>query len=387
MSAFQELVFQPARLPEKAEELRQKTRAFLKKELADYSPVQRSNTWSEGNEAFSAKLGKAGLIGLALPKDYGGGGYTNLERYAVMEELLFAGAPVGYHWIADRQSAPLLLRYGSKAQKEEIIPKICKGKVGFCIGMSEPGSGSDLASVQSKATKTSDGWRLNGSKIWTSGAQRAHYMIGLFRSGDDPNGRHQGLTQFLIDMKNTSGIEIRPIKDLAGYEHFNEVFFDDALIPEEALIGGEGQGWAQVTAELSLERSGPERFLSTMVLFQAFADAHQHSQNEEISKTIGSLMGDLITLRAMSISVSAMLAEGRDVSVQAAIVKDLGAAFEQNLLIALEALMDIVPDRSDKASELQQVLANLMMIAPSFTLRGGTIEILRGIIARGIGAR
>ena len=332
-------------------------------------------------------MGAEGFIGLTLPKHYGGAGLSNIERYVVVEEALYAGAPVGFHWIADRQSAPLILKHGTEEQKQSILPGVCRGEIGACIGLSEPNAGSDLASLQASAVRSGDGWRLNGTKLWTTGAHVSDYMIGLFRTEPASESRHQGLTQFVIDLKNTAGISIRPIEDLAGHSHFNEVSFVDALVPSDAVLGTEGQGWKQAMEELSLERSGPERFLSCMVLFTELLDTLKEREEAEIVRGLGRILGDLITLRNMSISVTTMLNRGEDVSMQAAMVKDLGADFEQRLPAIVQQMVEIEPSLNERASPLAKVLANLTMIAPSFSLRGGTVEILRGIIAKGMGAR
>ena len=384
---IEKFTFYPGTLPAGCDRLRQEVRSFLDRELTEYTPVYRSNSWSMIDSAFSAKLGAAGFLGITVPIEYGGRGLSNLERYVISEELLFAGAPVGFHWISDRQSAPLILRHGTEEQKNTILPAICRGELSCCIGMSEPNAGSDLAGLQAKAQRNDQGWLINGTKLWTSGAHEASYMVGLFRTGPQTDNRHAGLTQFIIDMKNTEGVTVRPIDDLAGHHHFNEVIFEDALVPADAVLGTEGQGWQQVMEELALERSGPERFLSCMVLFSELVAIAGSNANTEIKKGIGKLLGDLMCLRNMSLSVANSLAQGEDASLKAAVVKDLGAEFEQRMPALVQQLVEVEPGFGETTSDFQQVLANLTMIAPSFSLRGGTVEILRGIIARGLGVR
>ena len=149
-----------------------------------------------------------------------------LRGSSLVEELLAAGAPVSAHWIADRQSAPLILRYGSETQRQFFLPRICRAEAFFCIGMSEPGAGSDLASVQSRATRTPSGWRIRGRKLWTTNAHRSHYVIALLRSSGNPEDRQKGLSQFVVDLQQP-GVSIQPIEDLAGDRHFSEIVFDD----------------------------------------------------------------------------------------------------------------------------------------------------------------
>src|SRR5690606_28048153 len=132
----------------------------------------------------------------------------------------------------------------------------CSAEAFFCIGMSEPNAGSDLASVGSRAVRREGGWRLNGRKIWTTHAHEAHYMIALVRTSGEAGDRQQGLSQVIVDL-SLPGVTVRPIRDLTGDSHFSEVFFDDVLLADDALIGQEGDGWKQVNAELAFERSGP----------------------------------------------------------------------------------------------------------------------------------
>jgi alkylation response protein AidB-like acyl-CoA dehydrogenase len=380
MGAFR---FDAVTIPHEAEAVRAEVRAFLAEEMPAIPPHIRAGSWSRYVPAFSRKLAERGWIGMAWSKAYGGHERSFLERYVVIEELLAAGAPVGAHWIADRQSAPTILKFGTEAQKLSIVPRIAKGEVFFCIGMSEPDSGSDLAATRAKAEKTADGWVLNGTKLWTSGAKTAHYMIGLFRTSTE--SKHGGLTQFLIDM-TTPGITVRPIRDLTGDAHFNEVVLENVHLPADAVLGGEGQGWAQVTSELAFERSGPERFLSSMRLIVELIGAIGPEPNEKQAAALGRLTAHLVTLRRMSVSVAGMLARKEDPALEAAVVKDLGAVFEQEIPGLAAQLIEAEPTL-DHATTYERVLAELTMINPSFSLRGGTREILRGIIARGLGLR
>ena len=152
---------------------------------------------------FSREVGKRGWIGMTWPKAYGGGERTALERYVVLEEMLAVGAPVGAHWIGDRQSGPLILRLGTEEQRREFLPRIVSGDLAFAIGLSEPDSGSDLASLRTKAEKVPGGWKINGRKVWTTNAHRCDFMIALLRTAPapDPKARHQGLSQFLVDCR------------------------------------------------------------------------------------------------------------------------------------------------------------------------------------------
>ena len=386
-SIADKLRFDPCELPADLQSLRQEVRAFLANELQDYSVVKRSHSWEAYDAEFSAKLGEHGWLGMTLPKKYGGQGCSAFERYVVVEECLVAGAPTGFHWVADRQSGTLLTRYGNEAQKQEIIPKITAGKACFCIGMSEPNSGSDLASLRTKAEKTENGWLVNGTKIWTSQAHRADYMIALFRSDPDPEKKHAGLSQFLIDLKKTEGITPRTIENLAGGKNFNEVSFVDVELPADALIGIEGEGWKQVTEELALERSGPERYLSCFYLLRELINILKDCANPAILAKIGTQVAWATTLRTMSLSIASQLHAGENPTLAASVVKDLGCQFEQTLPGLAQELCDLEPTLEGYGVPYQQILGNLIQIAPSFSLRGGTPEIMRGIIAKGMGIR
>ena len=373
-------------LPPEAEALRKEVRAFLDEQFGGAHPVKRARSWGGFDREFSKRVGARGWIGMTWPKKYGGGERTFLERYVVMEEMLAAGAPVSVHWVADRQSGPLLIRFGTEEQRQRILPGIIRGELAFAIGMSEPDSGSDLASIRTRATKVDGGYLVNGTKVWTSNAHLSDYLIALFRTQVVPDKKHEGLTQFLVDLKTTKGITIRPIIDLAGHHHFNEVNFTDAFVPDDARVGDEGDGWKQVTAELGFERSGPERYLSSIALIKELVGEVSRRPDDRGAEALGRVVASLATLRTMSLSVSGMLQAGQNPYIEAAAVKDVGTTFEQSIPELVHALMDIEPTL-DTGSDLQQVLGYITQVAPSFSLRGGTREVLRGILARGLGLR
>jgi len=373
-------------IPPEDEALRAEVRDFLAQTLDGLEPDERARSWMGFDAGFSRQLAERGWLGLTLPREHGGSARGHFARFVLSEELLGAGAPVSAHWIADRQSAPLILKYGTPAQQAFYLPRICRAEAFFCIGMSEPGSGSDLASIRTRAVPSAAGWRLNGSKIWTTNAHRSHYMIALVRTSGTAEDRHQGLSQFIVDL-SLPGISIRPIEDLAGDAHFSEVFFDNVELAEDALIGAEGAGWAQVNAELAFERSGPERLYSSIALLECWL-AHCRGQAEDAGSraVLGSILSQMAVLRAMSLSIAGKLAAGLSPATEAALVKDLGTELEQ----AIPRLIgDTLARRPDMPPPLPllRTLAYLEQVAPTFSLRGGTREILRGIIARGLGLR
>jgi alkylation response protein AidB-like acyl-CoA dehydrogenase len=384
------LTLAPAPPSEAAEEVRTQVREFLAEELAAGTFTTHVDTWLSGvDPAFSRKLGERGWLGMTWPKEYGGHERSVMERYAVTEELLAAGAPVAAHWIADRQSGPNLLRYGTEAQRQAILPRIAAGECYFVIGMSEPDSGSDLASIRTRAARNGDGdWVVNGAKVWTSNAHHSHYAIVLVRTGppgEGPRGKHQGLTQLLVDL-SLPGIGINPIRILDGGHHFNEVVFDDVVVPGDMLLGEEGAGWHQVTAELAFERSGPERFLSTYPLLAEFGRRACDTGDRAQLATLGRLSARLLALRQLSLRIAAALDRGELPDIPAALVKDVGTTFEADVADEIRRVVEVTPSL-DAPDPLGRALAEAQLHAPGYTLRGGTNEILRGIVARGLGLR
>ena len=298
-----EFRFEPVQLPPAAAELRKQVRAFIAGEVAGGAFTPSRNSWSSFDAGFSRKCGERGFIGMIWPKKYGGHERTALERYVVTEEMLAGGAPVGAHWIADRQSGHQILGNGSERARQTILPRIAGGQCFFAIGMSEPDSGSDLAAVRSRAVKAEGGWKISGTKVWTSSAHRANYLIALVRTAPLEEDRHAGLTQFIVDLSHP-GVSVRPIYNLYGGHDFNEVVFDEYFVADDMVMGGVGLGWKMVTGELAFERSGPDRFLSTYQLLaesirKAGAEPDARSANE-----IGRFVAHLATLRRMSTSVS-----------------------------------------------------------------------------------
>lgn len=374
-------------IPVDATRFRASVRDFVKEVTTRWTPERRARSWMGFDPEFSRELAARGWIGLTLPVEYGGQGRSAFDRFVLLEELLATGAPVSAHWIADRQHAPLILKYGTEAQRRFYLPRICRAEAFFCIGMSEPQAGSDLASVKSKAVKTPGGWRLTGQKLWTTNASRSHYMVALVRTSGTSEDRQRGLSQFVVDL-SLPGITIRPIKDLTGDAHFSEVFFDNVLLADDALIGSEGGGWEQVTAELAFERSGPERLYSSIVLVDTWlAWLRTLDTTDRASSTLaGRIAAHLAVLRALSIAVTDKLVRSESPVVEAALIKDLGTALEQFIPQAIADALGANP-HSPIAVSLRRTLAYVSQICPSYSLRGGTREILRSVIARGLGLR
>ncbi len=371
-------------LPAEAEALREEVRDFVGEVLSDRKG--RSSDFASAHDPeFSRQLGARGWIGMTWPKQYGGAERSFFERYVVTEELLAAGAPVSAHWIADRQSGPLLLRYGTDEQKAQYLPAVTRGESFFSIGMSEPNSGSDLASVRTTAERVGDQWKINGTKLWSTDAHRNHYMVALVRTEPPSENRHAGLSQLLIHLREDD-VQVRPIRNITGAEDFNEVVFEDSMVPADRLVGEAGNGWKQVTSELAYERSGPERFLSTFRVLVELVRAVGDSPDAYQAAAIGRAVAHLMTLRRMSISVAGMLEDGKSPQVEAALVKALGNDFEKLLP---EIARSVGPSTLHAAgwNEYRETFVDSLLNTPAFTIRGGTREIMRGVIARGLGLR
>lgn len=375
-------------IPAADEALRGPIRAFLERKLADVPTHVRARTWMGYDADFSRALAQQGWLGLALPKEYGGAGRSAFARFVLVEELIAAGAPVSAHWFADRQTAPLILKFGTPAQRDYFVPRMVRGEIFMCIGMSEPDTGSDLSSVRTRAVRTEGGWRLNGRKIWTTNAHRTQYMCALVRTSGQHGDRHKGLSQVLVDL-SLPGISYRPIRDLAGDAHFCEVVFEDVDLPADAVVGEEGSGWKQVTAELAFERSGPERILTSQLLAETWLAEVRASGlpvPDAVKAIAGRIAGRLAALRAMSLAVADLLDKGQNPETDAAYVKDLGTEFEQTVPGWIASAIEQMPD-FQPSEPLQRALAYITQLCPSFSLRGGTRQILRGIIARSLGLR
>ncbi len=360
--------------------LRAQVRTFVAEQRSGGGFVPGVDSWLAGwDEGFSRALGERGWLGMTIPTAHGGHGRSHLERFVVTEELLCAGAPVAAHWIADRQIAPALLRYGTVDQQREFLPAIARGESYWAIGMSEPDSGSDLASVRTRATRIAGGWRLSGTKVWTSGAHRAHAFFVLARSTPlDPAHRHDGLTQFLVRL-DAPGVQVNPIPSLDGSHHFNEVVLDGVEVSDADVLGEVGQGWRQVTSELKYERSGPERFLSTFAALASVTDKGLPARATPAAA--GRHVARLAALHHLSLDVATRLQADQPAELLASMVKGIGTRFEGDIVEDLaEWAVDLADDDTDR------LVSDALSRRPGFTLRGGTTEVLRGIVAKGLGA-
>ncbi len=371
------------------EAFRYDVQTFLDEALPE-QPALPEDGWIIGfDKAFSKKLGARGLIGLTWPKEFGGQGRSYIDRLILTEELLRRGAPVAAHWLADRQMGPSILHYGSPEQKANLLPGIISGDLVFCIGMSEPGAGSDLAGLQTKAEEDGDDFVLNGQKIWTSFAHLADYCYLVARTNQDVP-KHKGISEFIVDMK-TPGITVKPIVDMTGEHHFNEVFFDQVRIPKTALVGEKDRGWYQIASQLDYERSGIERLMSNFLIYEAIAEYAKETgltRRDTIRHKLAQLHIEFTVGKFLVYKVAWLLTKGIIPNAESAAAKAFCTEYEQRLAHTatevLGAYGHLMP--GSPHARLNGRIARASLYAPAYTIQGGTSGILRNIIAmRGLG--
>ena len=387
---FENVDFSALELPAPARELREEVREFLRAEIAAGAFTPHLGH-TEFDAEFTRKVASRGWIGMTWPRRYGGRERSYLERFVVTEEMLAAAAPCAAHWFGDRQTGPSLLRYGSERLKDQYLPAIARGECCFALGMSEPNSGSDLASVRTRAERVAGGWRVSGQKVWTSWAHKAHAFFVLCRTAADSGDRHEGLSQLIVEL-GAPGVAVRPIRFMNGRHHFNEVFLDNVFVPDDMVVGAIGQGWKQITSELALERSGPERYMTTFPLLVELIRRLGPAPGARAQEMVGRLTARLWTLRRMSLAIALTLDPGRDdesgagrtsvdLATEAALVKDMGTFFEREIVDAARLLAAVEPT-PDATDTFERYLAETIVSSPIATIRGGTTQVLRTLIAR-----
>ena len=377
--------FEATELTEGERALQREVRAFLAAELGQATVQPGLGFNSAKDPGFSRRLAERGWVGMALPKAYGGHDRSTVDRFVVVEELLRWGAPIGHHWVADRQTGPLIARYGTEAQKHRFLPGICRGELSFSIGMSEPDSGSDLASLATKATRVDGGWTISGTKVWTTGAHVHDWIVVLCRTTpvEEVPDKRAGISQMLVDLK-APGVHARPIPFIDGTADFCEVAFDDAFVPDDLVLGELGAGWTQNASELVYERGGPDRFLSTYLVVQEFLrEVGSGQPSDAVLEMIGNAVAHYWVLHGLSLSVARAIDEGRAPATEAALVKEMGTRFEQDVVNAVLHLIEFEPDLNAPGL-FERLLITATLTAPSFTIRGGTNEVLRSIVAKGL---
>jgi acyl-CoA dehydrogenase len=378
--SYQALRYPAAELPENHAELRAEVREFLAGEK--FTP--RCDAWLAGHDvAFSRRLAARGWVGMTFPKRFGGHERRATERYVVVEELLAAGAPVAAHWVSDRQTGPVLLRYGTEEQQRRFLPEIAAARCFFSLGMSEPDSGSDLASIRTEGRRVPGGWRVSGRKVWTSMAHVNQFMLTLCRTEPAGAERHAGMSQLIIALDD-AGVTVRPIRLITGHHHFNEVILDGVFVPDGMVLGTTGNGWNQVVSELAYERSGPERVMSTFPLLVELVKELGPDLDTRQAALLGRLIGRLQALRRLSLAVATAIERGGAPVAESALVKEMGTDYERTVAEMARLALPAEPSTTS-SRRFEVLLAEAILSAPGFTLRAGTSEVLKNVVARAIG--
>ena len=351
------------------EQLRVRARAVAEQGVADYGRYHDS--WINGHsKEFSKVLAAEGFIGMTWPVTFGGGGRPGIERIIMAEEMISAGAPIAASWFADRQMGPSIYTYGNQAQKAQFLGGMLSGETTWCIGMSEPDAGSDLAALKTAAVRDGDTYVVNGQKIWTSGAASAQYCYVICRTGSD-GPPHRGLSELIVPM-DLDGIDVRPVRDMVGSSHFCEIFFTDVRVPVENLVGTEGGAFKQTMVQLGYERGGIDRLVSNRPLYELaleHADLADSRTRQEIAAIeTGYRLGRLMVYRG---------ALGQGLAEFSAGTKAFCTEHEQR--VAQFAARVLGP-----AAAVGDMVPNSICYAPAYSIQGGTAAIMRNILGERI---
>ncbi len=376
---------------EKEAALRAELRGWLQETLGPDWTGEASDISTEHfdfQRQFNKRLAQKGWIAPAWPKEYGGLGASHIEQMIFSEELAYHRAPNGQRVFGVGMIGPTLIVHGTDEQKREHLPRITSGEVCWCQGYSEPGAGSDLASLQTRAVRDGDDYVINGQKIWTSGAHVSDWIFLVART--DPEApKHKGISFLLADMK-TPGITVRPLINLPGKHEFNEVYFEDVRVPRRNLVGQENNGWYVAMTLLDFERSSVGVSASgRRTIEELTAFAREQGGVDPITRTrLAELAIEIEVARMMSYRVAWMQQSGLHPSYEASMVKVFATEMMQRLynvgLNMLRGYGQLTPD-SKWAPLLGRIEQGyLWNVAP--TIYSGSNEIQRNIIAtRGLG--
>ncbi len=384
---------------ESQNELRRQVREFVEAELAagTFKVVSKALV-AQFSIEFSRKMAEQGWIGINWPKEYGGQGLGQVEKMIMLEEMFKYQAPVGYHFMGERQIGPALMKFGTDWQRDHFLPKIISAEKGimFCLLFSEPDAGSDLAAVSTTAIKEGDDYIINGQKVWTSEGHVADYGWLLAKTNfDESLPKHRTCSEFIVDMK-MPGITIRPLINMVGEHTFNEVFFDNVRISKKYLVGQEDAGFKQIMAQMNYERSGIERLLQNYPVYselKRFINEMDESEKTGeyffwIRDKMAQLEIEFTVGRLLCYSTAWSIDQGETPTSQAAISKAFCTQFEQRLndfAMAVIGPNSIIREGA-KWMPLVVDVAACYLWGVSYTLQGGSVEILKNIIAqRGLG--
>jgi alkylation response protein AidB-like acyl-CoA dehydrogenase len=346
-------------------ELRERARKVAGEAVARYG--RHNDSWINGfSKEFAREMAAQGFIGMTWPVEHGGGGRPGIERLIVGEELIAAGAPIAAMWFADRQMGPTLIAFGRPDQQAEFLPKILSGETTWCIGMSEPNAGSDLASLTTRAVRDDDNWVIDGQKIWTSFAEVADYCYLICRTSVD-GPPHAGISEIIVPM-DTPGIEVRPITDMTTNRHFCEVFFTDVRVPASNLVGVQGAAFKQTMRQLEHERGGIDRLVSNRALYEmarARADTSDPLIRQQIAALeIGYRIGRILVIRESLKQAPAGFSAATKCFCT-----------EHEVRVA-----DFVAHVMGADAMLWDDVARGLSYAPGYTIMGGTSNVMRNIL-------
>lgn len=370
---------------EEQNRFRQEVRDFLEEEIKRGYWEPTCDAWVQGfDPGFTERVAKRGWIGLTWPKEYGGQDRSHIDRLILTEEMLRYGAPAACHWFGDRQVGGAILSFGSEELKNEFLPRIVKGEAYFGLGMSEPGTGSDLASLQTRAVEDGDYYVINGQKTWTSCASFSEYFDVYVRT--DPEApRHRGISEFIVDAKSP-GVSRIPMIDITGTEAWNDVFFDNVRVHKRYLVGEKNRGFYQVLHQLDYERSGMERLMGNYPLFDAimqFAKENELSKEPVIRSKLAQLQIEFEVGRLLIYRVALVMGEGRAPNWESAMSKAYSTEFEKHVAgVAMEVLGPYGQLKvGSKYIRLRGMALHSYLGSKGYSLQAGTTEILKNILA------
>jgi alkylation response protein AidB-like acyl-CoA dehydrogenase len=375
---------------EEQNKFRQEVRSFLEEEIKRGYWKPACDAWVQGfDPEFTKRVAQKGWIGLTWPREYGGQERSHIDRLILTEEMLRYGAPAACHWFGDRQVGGAILSFGSEELKKEFLPRIVKGEAYFGLGMSEPGAGSDLASLQTRAVGDGDYYVINGQKTWASCASYAQ-CFDVYARTDPGAPRHRGISEFIVDAQSP-GLSRIPMIDITGTEAWNDIFFDNVRVHKRYLVGEKNRGFYQVLHQLDYERSGMERLMGNYPLFEAiiqFAKDNELSREPVIRSKLAQLQIEFEVGRLLIYRVALVMGEGRAPNWESAMSKAYSTAFEQRLAsTAMEVLGpygQLVGD--SKLAPFRGLAAHSYLGSKGYSLQAGTSEILKNILAtRGLG--
>lgn len=380
---------------EEQKRFRDEVRNFLESELKKGSFEPAVEGFSQ---EFSRKIAERGWIGLTWPKEYSGQGRSYVDRLILMEEMLIAQAPFGFHFMADRQVGPALISFGSDELKKYFLPRIVNAEISFCLCFSEPDVGSDLVSVRTVAIEEGDYYVVNGQKVWTTFGHLSDFGWLLGKTNLDPNlPQHETLTEFILDMK-APGVTVSPIINMVGVHSFNQIFLDDVKIPQNRLVGKKDKGFYQIMDQMIYERGGIERLMQNYKVKEHLIEyvkttkrnGRYLSEDPIVRDTIASLEIMFNIGRLLCYMVAWVIDQGKIPTYEASVCKVFCTQYEKKLsdvatqLMGLDGLL--LP--GSKWAPYSGLIAESYLWSPSYTLQGGTVEILKNIIAlRGLKLR